>query len=1042
MPVIDVLVWELIASTKGLVAGVGLATSKLKKFAALAGSTVGVAVALGAAVAIIGAKAAGMAAELDEAIRQVATLLPQTSEQLGDVRKAIIALSTRVPQPPVQLTAALYQAISAGARDTAEALFLVEVAAKAAVAGQSDTETAVSAISTVLNAYQLDISEATRVSDVFFKTIERGVLRFSDIAQNIGDVATTASLAGVSIEELGAAFATMTKFGISAAESTTALNRFLLSVVVATDDQRAAAKKLGVEFTITALKTKGLVRFLQEMEEAVDGDIEKLAAINPNIRAARAAFILAGEGGETFREILDEMAGSAGSADAAFQEMLGSAQNLSTLIKNKLSVVFFELGEDILKDLVIPALQLVNEILPELGESTETWSEQIRVLNEHLTQLERIGLVIRGLFTDDFITALNTLTTGGTFREAFPQIARGLSPREVSEGVQEIDFLDIQKRSLAQQKVALEQLQELLILKISETTDAALRLTLFKQIDRVTDFLDEVNLSFSKLEPTADKAADAIGEVSDAIKALIEEGLRPLAATFEVNEQAFKDFTEVAEIQVLRKRLEAINDVLKDGGRKALEVSGALAEWGGHIDDLPPDLQKIIRQMGMFGGKTDRAAESAQRLVDRIGDAVRSITELGEAIGLLPDGMAQVVGQLDLIAQGTTGIIEGIREGVSIGALAGPIGIAIGGLAGLAGSLFGGGPSEAELNATQSREENTARLLRLSNSIDDLREAMFDLPGRLSQDLIDALEAGGATGGIGGLPGGGIDRGNEIFQRFLDILNALKDAGITPGEVERIADALGIEVDRVIEALTKPFKGGEQDFLEFLEQAQSLLEGLGLEVTNFFDTLAGKLEIANRRIDLFDIEDPIKQIEEFVKVLEQSGTALSAEDLQRLRAGDEKLIQQLVEEIASRTGRFGGADPLGALGDFTAQDLIDLLSRIESIGDRIADGAGGPGATTSFQTFDQITRVEGNAIIAALGTGNFFLREVAQNTAALVSIFGSNSVEPLTIPSISPAGEPSGGGVVESTRTLDSDLQLGVELEALRLGNGLPRVEF
>lgn len=1037
LPVIDVLAWELVANTKGLVAGLGAGTSKLKKFAALAGSTVGVAAALGAALAIIGVKAAKMAAELDEALRQVATLLPQTSDQLGDVRKAIIALSTRVPQPPVQLTAALYQAISAGARDTAEALFLVEVAAKAAVAGQSDTETAVSAISTVLNAYQLDISEANRVSDVFFKTIERGVLRFSDIAANIGDVATTASLAGVSIEELGAAFATMTKFGISAAESTTALNRFLLSVVVATDDQKKAAKDLGVEFTITALKTKGLVRFLREMEEAVDGDIEKLAAINPNIRAARAAFILAGEGGDTFREILDEMADSTGSADAAFQEMLGSAQNLSTLIKNKLNATLFELGEPILKDLVIPALQLMNEILPELGTSTDTWSEQIRKLNENLTQLERIGLVIRGLFTDDFITALNTLTTGGTLREAFPQIARGFSPREVSEGVQEIDFLDIQKRSLAEQKAALEQLRELLVLKISETTDEALRLTLFRQIDRVTKFLDEVNVSISKIKPTGKKAADAVDTLAESLEELEKAWDRQIAA----NERAaaanaaFADFTTDAQIRSFVKELEIELKVVETIGEKALVVSGLLKKWNVSIDDLTPEMRQLVTFYEELDLSSENTALNAAKLADNIGTAARSMVELGEALGLLPDGLGQVASQLDLIAQGTIGIIEGIQKGASLGALAGPIGSAVGGLAGLISGIFGGGPSEQEAARLASLEANTDRLRRLNNSIDDLRNAMFDLPGQLSQDLVDALEFGRAGRGPGDLPGG-IGRGDEIFQRFLDVLNALKGAGITPEEIERIADTLGIEVDRLIEALTKPFRGGEADFLEFLEQAESLLAALGIQVADFFDTIAGRLEIANRRIALFDIEDPIDQIAEFVKVIQESGVGLSAADIKRLRAGDETLIQELVNQIETGTGRFADR---AALGEFTARDLIDLLANIESIADRLP---GGEGLTTSFQTFDQITRIEGNAIIAALGTSNFFLREVAQNTAALVSIFGSNNVQPVTVPNISPTSEPSGGGVVESNRVFSSDAALGVELEALRLGNGLPRVEF
>jgi len=413
------------------------------------------------------------------------------------------------------------------------------------------------------------------------------------------------------------------------------------------------------------------------------------------------------------------------------------------------------------------------------------------------------------------------------------------------------------------------------------------------------------------------------------------------------------------------------------------------------------------------------------------------MVELGEALGLLPDGLGQVASQLDLIAQGTIGIVEGIQKGASLGTLAGPIGTAVGGLAGLISGIFGGGPSEEELARIASQEANTDRLRRLSESIDDLREAMFDLPGRLASDVADALRT--AIGATAGEQVTGFDpvefladarRAEQIF----------KDLGISVSDVELIAGRLGIEVDQLLRVLKGADTAKTAENLEALEQMQDLLDALTLSAENFFDTIAGKLELANRRIALFDIEDPIQQIAEFVKVLEGAGTALTAADLERLRAGDEKLIQELVEEISSRTGRFGGADPLGTLGEFSAADLIDLLAEIESIADRIPGGA--DGLTTSFQTFDQITRIEGNAIIAALGTSNFFLREVAQNTAALVSIFGSNSVQPVTVPNISPTSEPGGGGVVESNRVFSSDAALGVELETLRLGNGLPRVEF
>lgn len=401
MQKVDELFFDLTARTGPLVANVGRAQTRMRRFSSFmkgSGGPIVVLTLFAAAAAAAGLAATRMASVLDKALREVSTLLPQTVTQLTGLRRSIIDLSTQVPEPPTQLTRALYQAVSAGARDTAEALNLVEVASKAAVAGLSDSFTAVDAITTVLNAYQLEISEATRVSDVFFKTIEQGKLRFEDIAANIGNVATSAALSGVSIEELGAALATMTKFGISAAEASTALNRFLLSVTQSTDDQKEAARKLGIEWNLTTLRSRGLIGFLGDLEEATQGNLELLAEINPNIRASRAAFILAGEGAAEYARILDTTRNASGSTQSAFEKMNGSLDNQATLLKNRVNARLLELGAVVLPT-VIRAIEELNRLL-----ETETEAE-IRIL-EKLGRVEEANAARRKQLIDNQIRGI------------------------------------------------------------------------------------------------------------------------------------------------------------------------------------------------------------------------------------------------------------------------------------------------------------------------------------------------------------------------------------------------------------------------------------------------------------------------------------------------------------------------------------------------------------------------------------------------------------------------------------------------------------
>ena len=357
--------WDLIARGGLFGAGMKQASAAVKQFAGIVKSAQFIAVASFVAIGVASIKAArkavGAFAIFDAAIREVATLLPVTREGLVGIEEALINLSTRVPAPPELLAQATYQAVSAGLTDAADALLVVEKAAVAATAGLSDAFTAVDAITTVLNAYQLSASEAGRVSDVFFKTIEQGKLRFADIASNIGNVATSAALGNVKLEELGAALATLTKFGINAAEASTSLNRAILSIINPTKAQTDAAEKYGVELSATALKTKGFTQVLRELEDATGGSVEALGQIFPNIRAARSLFILAGNGADEYRRILREVTNSTGATQAAFQDIAGSLQTQRALLKNNVNALWLQLGQNILP-LVVPIVEKLNRL--------------------------------------------------------------------------------------------------------------------------------------------------------------------------------------------------------------------------------------------------------------------------------------------------------------------------------------------------------------------------------------------------------------------------------------------------------------------------------------------------------------------------------------------------------------------------------------------------------------------------------------------------------------------------------------------------------
>ena len=144
----------------------------------------------------------------------------------------------------------------------------------------------------------MSAGQAGHVADVMFQTVKRGKLTFPDLAANIGKVAPMARAAGMSMEDMMAAIASMTRQGLSAEESTTRLVNIL----------KQAPRQAG---DLAALIAKYAGKSLSDIQ--IDF---------PEVRAAGGIAALAADIGG-FQKDLVLMQNAAGQADEAFARMTG-----------------------------------------------------------------------------------------------------------------------------------------------------------------------------------------------------------------------------------------------------------------------------------------------------------------------------------------------------------------------------------------------------------------------------------------------------------------------------------------------------------------------------------------------------------------------------------------------------------------------------------------------------------------------------------------------------------------------------------------------
>lgn len=357
---------------------------------------IGVAGIAGIGIAL---KKAGQAAvDFDAGMRNVNSLAKMSERDLAALSKQVLALAGPTAQAPKTLAEGLYDIVSSGFSAN-DAVKILAVSAKAATAGLTDTATATKAVTAVLNAYQLQASDSRKVSDVLFQTVNKGVLTFEELASSIGDVLPFASQLGVPLEEIGAAMATMTLQGLSAAESSTRLKGVLVQMLKPNADLASAIHDLGFASGEAMIKQEGLVGSVKLLDGAAKGNKETIAAWMGDIRAIGGFLALSGDQLKTFTanaKAMDDATKGAGATAGAFAEQSKSLAFQWERAKQSLAAAAIPIAT-----LLFPALVKGAQAVADFAGKVSAHMPQIKAAFDAFISplaaiLERVADGIRG----------------------------------------------------------------------------------------------------------------------------------------------------------------------------------------------------------------------------------------------------------------------------------------------------------------------------------------------------------------------------------------------------------------------------------------------------------------------------------------------------------------------------------------------------------------------------------------------------------------------------------------------------------------------
>lgn len=349
----------------------------------------------GAAGILGGTLAAGLgvaskkAAELQTAVTRISTIAPEID--VSKVSAQLSAMSTRVAQTSTQFAASLNNIFSSIETNQADALRLTEQFGKGAVAATTDAETFGTALLGVLNAYGLSVDQATHLSDVFFNTINKGVITGDQLAHGLGQVTQQAKLAGVSFDELGALIAGITREGGTAETNITNLQNALNKIV--TKDVQDGLRELGIATSNADGSFRSLIPVLGDLKTKLDslsaGDRTRvLQDLFPDTQARAGIATLLSQL-DTITAVLADNANAAGVADAAYAKMGNTAEAKAAILKNTLLATLTDMGT-----IALPGLVGAAEHLRGLVEAFNGLPEEAKSSIVTVTELSAAFLLL------------------------------------------------------------------------------------------------------------------------------------------------------------------------------------------------------------------------------------------------------------------------------------------------------------------------------------------------------------------------------------------------------------------------------------------------------------------------------------------------------------------------------------------------------------------------------------------------------------------------------------------------------------------------
>lgn len=662
--------------------GVGNAVGKAKTAATIVG------IGTAAAATATAIQSINVAAEFEAQLSKVAAKADASKEELLALRQTALDLgaSTSLSAPE---TALAMDELAAGGMDVNAIISAMPGIIAGAEASGEDLSLVSQTVASALSIWQLEASEASRVSDVLAEAANRSAASVQDMSYAFKYAGAPASNLGKSLEETAAAVAIITNNGIDGSTAGTALRSGLLALNNPVKSQQKIMDKYGIavhDSSDEMLSMSGVIRELQgSLKGMSEAEQTAILAKLVGTEAVSAFLSLVKTGPDAIDEMTKALENSGGAAAKASKIMLDNYAGAKEEMMGA-----FETAQIAFATPILPVMQ---DVMAGVGN----------IISENMDSIEEMGGKVAGVIQN--ITAPIAMT-----EPVRPSIEPHMDPDYVAQSMSKY-AADLEKYELFKKMSGSE--------KVSYMLDEAID-TLEKWVggsggQAMESLFTEVGTIAGKAWINAFKtsAKGAVGELVDGnVAGALAMGAAANAMTGGLllsgglagGKWAMSKGKEV----LTNRKGKAVSTLSNPPTTSSTSNSSTSKRFKGkNVVATPPKLPP--KPLGIMGNVSKVASK-----------AVMPIAIAGSLLGIATsDNKSQAAGSA---VGGIAGGIGGAKMGAAIGtAIAPGIGTAVGGALGsLVGSLGASWLGGKAGNAISSNPSGNAAVAQKASPIPDI----------------------------------------------------------------------------------------------------------------------------------------------------------------------------------------------------------------------------------------------------------------------------------------------------------------------------------